>query len=99
MASPPWLAKHVTVAKPPSAGLMPDRALGAEQSSSSTVARASTHAWFLGPASATSHGGCGSSMRARMEAGWEQDLKRLELGYEGYYNFRLQLGQEEQEHK
>ncbi len=35
------------------------------------------------------------------EAAWEQHLKRLELGYEdeGYYNFRLQLGQEEQGHK
>jgi hypothetical protein len=30
------------------------------------------------------------------EAAWEQDLQRLELGYEaeGYYNFKLQLGQE-----
>ncbi len=30
------------------------------------------------------------------EAAREHDLKRLELGYEdeGYYNFRLQLGQE-----
>ncbi len=29
------------------------------------------------------------------EATWEHDLKRLELGYEaeGYYNFRLQLGE------
>jgi hypothetical protein len=30
------------------------------------------------------------------EAAWKHDVKRLELGYEdeGYYNFRLQLGQE-----
>ncbi len=29
------------------------------------------------------------------EAAWEQDLKRLELGYEaeGFYNYKLQLGQ------
>ncbi len=29
------------------------------------------------------------------EAAWEQDLKRLELGYEaeGFYNFGLQLGE------
>ncbi len=29
------------------------------------------------------------------EAAWEQDLKRLELGYEdeGFYNCKLQLGQ------
>ncbi len=34
------------------------------------------------------------------EVAWEQDLKRLELGYkdEGYNNFRLQLGLEEQGH-
>ncbi len=32
----------------------------------------------------------------QVEAAWEQDLKRLELGNEdeGYNNFRLQLGQE-----
>jgi hypothetical protein len=29
------------------------------------------------------------------EAAWEHDLKRLELGYEdeGFYNYKLQLGQ------
>jgi hypothetical protein len=31
------------------------------------------------------------------QAAWEQDLKRLELGYEaeGFFNFILQLGQDE----
>ncbi len=31
------------------------------------------------------------------EAAWEHDLKRLELGYEdeGFYNYKLQLGQHE----
>ncbi len=31
----------------------------------------------------------------RPRRGWEQDLKRLELGYEdeGFYNYKLQLGQ------
>ncbi len=27
MAVPPWLAQHVAVTQPPSAGLMPDRAM------------------------------------------------------------------------
>ncbi len=45
----------------------------------------------------------GSGTRAKVqyfvyfaeEAAWEHDLKRLELGYEaeGFYNYKLQLGQ------
>ncbi len=44
---------------------------------------------------------CFGTFATAEEAAWEQDLKRLELGYEdeGFYNYKLQLGQADKQRR